>query len=48
MGSNRKTITFSEVDELNNSTSTYIYSKPAPKSGSKDSPGRVDIAVSKV
>lgn len=47
-----KTITFTEVDELNNPTSTYIYSEPSPGPASSISgkggqvTGRVDVAVS--
>ncbi|BCS24692.1 RUS1 family protein [Aspergillus puulaauensis] len=45
-----KTITFTEVDELNNPTSTYIYSEPSPGPASSISgkggqvTGRVDVA----
>jgi hypothetical protein len=47
-----KIITFTEVDELNNPTSTYIYSEPSPGPaspiGEKEGQvaGRVDVAVS--
>lgn len=47
-----KTIVFTEVDELNNPTSTYIYSEPSPgrappiSSKGGQAIGRVDVAVS--
>jgi hypothetical protein len=48
----KKIFTFSEVDELDHPTSTYIYSVPSSgtlshKGGEKDTvTGRIDIVVS--